>query len=374
LVSSDCVFLGISFIWLTLLLWTTFRPSAKIIFWHAVVLFLAFTLRYNALVYPLISIAVILLSKISLRVKFSGIGLALLLCGWFVGFTTYKYKQLTGYWQYSPFSGWQWANNAMYAYRYVDSAERKPVDKKFQVLDNMIREYFDSTRDTKRFPIESMMASTVYMWSPGLPLMKYRDSLFSKDTSAKELKKWASMGPFYQEYGLHIIKKYPRHFLRYFIWPNANKYYAPPIEFLESYNSGKVNVTRQAKTWFDYKSDKVTTRMKGSIVWVLDFYPFLSGGINVIMLSTLIFFALLKGWTTHKNLSKIVLIGGTIWIINAAFTISASSAALRYQAFPLMLTIIISSLLIDWLWKVSLNTQTVEKKIESKMVQHELSV
>ncbi len=27
-------------------------------------------------------------------------------------FTSWRYKQLTGYWQYSPFSSWQFSNNA----------------------------------------------------------------------------------------------------------------------------------------------------------------------------------------------------------------------------------------------------------------------
>lgn len=349
MVSSDGIFLGLSMIWFALLLWIIHAPSKRIIIWHAVVLFIAFTFRYNAMIYPFIAAVAFGLSKISLRQKVVGISAGLVACSLFVFLTSYQYKRLTGSWQYSPFSGWQLANNAMYAYRYVDKAKRKPVDKKFQVLDKMIREFFDSTRDTKRFPSEEAMASTFYMWSPGMPLFKYRNNLFKKDTAAKELKKWASMGPYYKAYGTHIISKYPWHFVRYFMWPNANKYYAPPVEFLKEYNSNMPTVTKQAKEWFGYKNTKIKRRMKGTEVIILNYYPILSGVINVVMLCTLLCYLSLKGWQYNRLFSKAVLMGGGLWLINAGFTIFASSAALRFQSFPLMLTCIFTALLINWM-------------------------
>lgn len=358
LVSSDCFFVTLSLTWFTLLLWIIHRPSTQIIIWQAIVLFIAFTVRYNALIYPFIAAIAFRFSPIALRRKLAGIGLGLLLCGLFVFYTSYKYKKLTGHWQYSPFSGWQLTNNAMYAYRYVDSAERKPVPKKFQAIDNMVRQYFDSTRDTKKFPVEAMQASTVYMWSPGLTMFKYRDSLFKKkDSTAGELKRWATMGPFYKAYGLHIIQKYPWHFIRYFVWPNANKYYAPPVEFLDTYNSGKNDVSDLAKHWFGYKSREIKTRMKDNKVQVLNFYPILSGIINVVMLCILLCYLLLRGWQSNPVAKMGILLGTTVWLLNAGFTIFASSAALRFQSFPILLTTIFVALLIDWLWKVAMNIE-----------------
>jgi hypothetical protein len=374
LISSDCFFASLSLVWFALLLWIINRPSVPTIIWHALVLFLAFTVRYNALIYPFISAGVFSLSKLSIRQKVMGIGTGSLLCLLFVFYTSYKYKQLTGYWQYSPFSGWQMANNAMYAYRYVDSVDRKPVPKKFQELDNMIREFFDSTRDTKKYPTETAMASTFYMWSPGMPLFKYRNKLFAKDSTAKELKKWASMGPFYKEYGVLIIKKYPWHYLRYFTWPNANKYYAPPVEFMESFNSGKDWVPRVAKNWFGYKSTKLKTRTKNLEVHVLDFYPILSGIINVVMLLGLISFASLKGFADKNPLRYAIMLGGTIWLLNAGFTIVASSAALRFQSFPIILTTTFTVILIDWIWIMASATQPLENPaVENITVENKIS-
>jgi hypothetical protein len=352
LVSSDGFFLALSLLWFALILWIIHKPSIKIIIWHAVIIFIAFTVRYNAMIYPIIALLAFHFSRLDWKKKLAGISLFLLICGLFVGFTMYKYKRLTGNWQYSPFSGWQLANNAMYAYRYVESGDRKPVPKKFQKLDNMIREYFDSTRNTLKFPTEAIQASTFYMWSPSMPLVKYRNKLFIKDSAASELKKWASMGPLYKEYGIYIIKQYPWQFTRHFVWPNANKYYSPPIELLQNYNSGKTSVPEQVKNWFGYPSRILKTRIKNIRTWILDFYPILSGVINVLMICCIMFYLLMKGWHYNQIFKYGLCMGGTVWVLNASFTILASSAALRFQSFPIILTSMFVILTVDWLVKL----------------------
>jgi hypothetical protein len=349
LVSSDCLFAALSLVWFTLLLWIVRKATMKIIIWQGIILFVTFSIRYNALIYPVITIAAFLLSSLTWKKKALGIAFSLILCGLFVLYTSDKYEKLTGVRQYSPFSGWQLANNAMYAYRYVHREDRKPVPRKFEVLDNMIRAYFDSTRNVEKYPIEAMKASTFYMWSPNLPLVKYKDELFKRDSNASNLEKWASMGPFYKEYGLYVIRKYPFYYIRYFALPNASKYYAPPVEFLGLYNSGSDYVTPEAKEWFGYKSDKVKTRTKSNKVFMLDFLQILSGIINVLMVCTIVCYAMLKGWKYGDAFKKAVLLGSIVWLLNAVFTIGASSAALRFQSFPILLVTTFTVLLIDWM-------------------------
>jgi hypothetical protein len=360
LVSSDGFFLALSTIWFSLLLWIIHEPSKQIIIWHTAIIFIAFTVRYNAMIYPLISTVAFCISKLSVRKIFIGLGASILLCGLFVSFTTYRYKQLTGQWQYSPFSGWQLANNAMYTYRYVSNTERKDVPKEFQQLDKMIRNYFDTTRNLKKHPTEEIMASTYYMWSSGMPLMKYKEKLYKSDTTIKELKKWASMGPLYKSYGLYIIRKYPLHFAQYFLWPNANKYFAPPVEFLEHYNSGKDNVSERAQDWFGYKSINVSTRTNNE-VWILDFYPILSGVINLGILCLLICYIILQRWQINRTISKGVLLGSIVWALNAGFTIFASSPALRFQAFPIILTTIFVAIIADWMVQIMNHLKSITK-------------
>ncbi|WP_143774360.1 hypothetical protein [Niastella vici] len=368
MVSSDGVFLALSCTWFALLLWIIHQPTKKIIFWQAIILLIAFTMRYNALIYPFIAGVAFWLSALPWKKKLAGVGLGLTLCGLFVGFTMYQYKKLTGYWQYSPFSGWQFSNNAMYAYRSVDSADRKPVPDKFRALDNRIRNFYYQTKNKAKFPTEQAEASTFYMWSPSMPLMQYRDSLFRKTKdSLAEFKKWASMGPFYKEYGLYIIRKYPGHFLMHFVWPNSRKYYAPPIEFLEEYNGGNDLVNMGTKEWFGYKSPKVKVRMGNKKVWVLNFYPILSGIINIVMLFGLFYYMLLKGWQYNSTFNKTIIMAGAVWLINACFTIFASSAALRFQSFPIILTTTFALLLIDWMIQLMRSMQ-LEAKSKQKAV------
>ncbi|HSC37854.1 MAG TPA: hypothetical protein VLD19_08290, partial [Chitinophagaceae bacterium] len=236
----------------------------------------------------------------------------------------------------------------------VDSAKRKPVPERFKALDNMIRRYFDTSRDVKKYPEESLMASTVYMWDHSTsPLYKYREAVFKKDSTAGELKKWASMAPLYKDYGLYIIRQYPWHFMQYFVWPNANKYYAPPVEFLATYNSGRDSTAPIGKIWFKYTSNKLPVRTKDRQVHMLDFYPILSGIINIVILFILIFFLMLKATGASTAFKKGVALAAALWLVNAGFTIFASSAALRFQAFPVVLSFIFMLMLVDWLAKVA---------------------
>jgi hypothetical protein len=360
LVSSDCLFASASLIWFSILLWIIHHPSNKIIFLHSGILLIAFMLRYNALIYPLIAIIAFLLSPLQKKKKVIGVSAGLGLCLLFILYTSFQYKKHTGIWQYSPFSGWQIANNAMYAYRYVNKTDRKPVPKRFEHLDNMIRVYFDSTRNTSKYPVEKLIASTAYMWSPNLPLFKYREHVLKKNTTIDEFKRWAFMGPFYKDYGTLIIKKYPLYYIKYFIMPNATKYFVPQVEFLGHYNSNQDSVPTIAKNWFGYQTSVVQTRMENKKVNILNYYPILSGTSNVALLFCLISFLILKGRHPKNRFDSTILLLAIVWILNASFSIFASSVALRFQTFPILLSIVLTSLMIEWLVQLSFN-----KKIES---------
>lgn len=360
-VSSDSTFLALSLIWFSLLIWILYKPSMRIMLAQAVILVTALTFRYNALIYPLILTATIWLAKISFKQKFITLLTTFTLCGIFVGYNTIKYKKITGYWQFSPFSGWQIANNAMYAYRYVDSADRKPVPERFRIVDQMVREYFDSSRNILTHPFERDMASTVYMWNKDLTLYKYRDMLFQNDPFALEFKRWASMGPFYKDYGMQLIKQYPWHYIKYFLWPNANKFFATPVEFLENYNSGKDTILQIAQNWFGYKSLHVNTRTGTFKVKALNFYPILTGVANSLLIFSLICFGLMNGFEKRAPFRDGIILMAITCIINAIFGICSTAAALRFLSFPILLTVTLVCLLIDWLLLMG-KYSTVDKK------------
>ncbi|MBW8688167.1 hypothetical protein [Chitinophaga rhizophila] len=348
-VSSDTLFLSLSLTWFNILLWIIYRPSRKLMIYHAIVLFLAFTVRYNALYYPLIAGIAFLLSRQPILQKVLGLVICVILIGSFIQYNKHKYYEISKKSIFTPFTGWQMANNAMYAYKFVPKAERKPVPKKYQVLDSMIREYFDSTVGNPRHPEEDLVASTIYMWTPGAPLRTYMQNQFKKDTLAPELKRWATVAPLYEEYGKYIIKQYPIPFAKFYLLPNALKYYAPPIEFLEYYSTNQETVHPIAQTWFEYKSDKVETKFKDFKVDILNYYPILVGTMNVIFFLGMLGFLLLQGYKQHSLLGKGLLLVVCLWLTNFGFSVFASPIALRFQMFPILIMTSFAFLFMEYL-------------------------
>jgi protoporphyrinogen oxidase len=360
---SDALFIPLSILWFTLLIWIIQKPNYKLILFQAIVLFLAFMVRYNALYYPFMGSFALLCTRMNPKMKFIGIAVSLIPILLFISFTGSKYEQLTGHNEYSPFTGWQMANNAMYAYRYVDSSKLKPTPTKFKELDKMVRTYFDTAgKDIQRNPQELLEASTVYMWDSHSPLNIYMDRRFKRDSLSGSLKKWASMAPLYKDYGSWLIAHYPVEFTRYYIIPNVLKYYTPPVEFLDKYNMGIDTVLDLARSWFHYKNRKVKSAFSDYRINALNFYPILIGTLNGIYLMVLLMYFIIWDKSKRKSLRVIIFLSASLWIFNFCFSVFASPIALRFQIYPFFVFTIVTSLVIERIWK-----DAFQRKIEMKM-------
>ena len=360
-IGSDAYFISLSLIWFTLLLWIIHRPDFKLILLHGLVLYIAFTVRYNAIFYPVVAAIAFFYKRKKLLLKFAGLGLTALLIGTFMINNGYNYKRLTGTFQFSPFTGWQLANNAMFIYRYVDRADRVPVPSKFKDLDNRIREYFDSTRDTKKFPEELIKANTFYMWSHGLPLHVYMNDQFKRDSTASKFRRWASMGPLYKEYGWFIIKSYPLNFLEYYIWPNMVRYYSPPLEFLSVYSTGEEIIKEPGKTWFDFRTNKLYNRVGTFEVSILDYLPIITGITNIVFIVGLLGYIFLGGPLTNIYLKKVLGIIILFWLSNFGFSVLVAPITLRYQLFPLTITSTFTILFLEFILKSAFQPTTMKQ-------------
>lgn len=359
-ISSDALFLSLSLLWFTTLLWMLQRPTGQLIAIHALLLLLAFTVRYNALFYPLIATLAFILSRQRVFVKVIGITASFLVIAGFMYHTSNQYNRLTGIRQFSPFSGWQMANNALYAYRYVKDKKDKPLPNRFKELDGLVRSYFDSASDVSKHPEELLQANTWYMWDPKSPLQQYMANKFRTDSSASGLKRWATVGPLYADYGAYLIRQYPKEFAEYYLMPNALKYYVPPVEFLDTYNMGKDSVAPIAEFWFGYKTRKVSTIFKDLKVSVLNFYPVTAAVFNILFVLGMIGFIVLKGIKEYPVLSLALLLVTSLWLVNFGFSVFAASIALRFQLFPLLVSFAFGLLLIEYVWKAA---TTPEKSI-----------
>lgn len=369
LISADGLFMALSFIWLTLLLWILHRPTPYLSTWHAIILLLAFSVRYNALYYPLISILVYVLSPQKPWHKISGITAGLLLIGGFIFFTSEQYKLFTGKQIFSPFSGWQMVNNALYAYRYVDSAKRKPAPLKFQELDKEVRNYFDTSRNLLTHPLEQLEASTAYIWTPTSPLRAYVAKQYSLDKSiqdslTRKYKRWASAGPLLGKYGSWLIRQYPREFIHHYLWPNVIKYYTPPTEFLDTYNMGFGTIDPIAQTWFGFKSNKVTTEFRNPRASSLEFYPILTAIVNGFFICCILGFSFMIGFKQQTDLSRLVILAGSLWLLNFGFSIFASPIALRFQVFTTLTFLSISLILFEHIYNTSSEKERIKDAVQ----------
>lgn len=346
-VSSDALFLALSLVWFSLLLQILQSPNKKLLICQSAVLLIAFMVRYNALYYPFIAALALLLTKMPTRTKLLTIGINFLLIALFIGFTSERYYKLTGTRQFTPFSGWQLANNALYAYRYVDSADVKPPPAKFKALDRVVRHYFDTTRDITKHPEEMLRASTVYMWDTNSPLHKFIYEHTKMDTTASYLRRWSLMGPLYADYGRYLIRQYPGVYFSYYLLPNALKYYAPPEEFLDEYNMGRDTVAAIATSWFRYPSKKVQPAVGGFKIHLLDFMPVLAAIMNVVFLLGWLGFALLTGIRPRSPMQAALFLTFCLWIANFGFSVLASPVTLRYQLFGFLVFSSFAFVLID---------------------------
>jgi protoporphyrinogen oxidase len=352
-VSSDSIFLALSLTWFTLLLWIIRQPTTGVIVVQIAVLFLAFTIRYNALYYPVVVVLAYGLSALPMKKKTIAIGANILVIASFILYTSSQYLVLTGTRQFSPFSGWQVANNAMYAYRYVDSAKRTALPSRFQAIDNAVRHYFDTSRDVRTHPVEMLEASTAYMWDPSSPLQIFMQQQFKKDSTAGPLKRWSSMAPLYADYGSYLIRKYPITFLKCFIIPNSIKYYTPPGEFLDEYNMGRDTVAQIAQVWFNYKTNKVRTAFKDLKVNSLAFLPILSSIMNVLFLVSILALYLLKTLYRKSIQSRALLLALSLWILNFGFSVFASPITLRYQLLGIVVYSSFAIIILEIIYKLA---------------------
>lgn len=353
IVSSDALFACLSLVWFTQLLWINFQPGRRLLLFHAVILSLALAVRFTAIWYPFISIAAILLAHIPRPQKW--FGLAFIVAGLFIfiGSTEYEYHTKTNTFQYSAFGGWQMAANALYAYAHSEPVDTENVPIRFRDLHAEVNRHMDSLRALPFRPDEEI--GVYYLWIPQSPLITYTRISRKKDRiKKKQFAQWASMGPLFSDYGRWLILQHPRLFVNHFALPNLARYYQPPIISLETYNLGDKRVDSVVVTWFNWKDNLLPHRFRDHQIHIMVLLPPLLTVINTLfMLSALVFLCLsgLKQCSaTNKRILSIMLL---IWLCNLIFSVVAAPTELRYQIFPMIITLPFCLFLLSWLIQVS---------------------
>ncbi|WP_205513195.1 hypothetical protein [Longitalea arenae] len=320
--------------------------------------------RFTAIWYPVISIGIIVFTHLPNKIKWLGVGCITCYILAFIGRTQYEYKIRTNTIQYAAFGGWQIAANALYGYANARPIDPENVPHPFRMLHSLVNHHMDSLSKLTVRPDEEI--GVYYQWDFSSPLRVYNKEQWKNDKNTPFFIQWASMAPFYASYGRWLITKYPWPFIRHYVWPNLIRYYVPPSYFMGRYNIGNRNVDAIVVSWFKWQNDQLPTRTKDRNIRTMDIFPNLLAIINpVFLLCSLIFIGsagLKKCNPTSKRVITCMLL---IWFTNTIFSILSAPIELRYQIFPIAVTLPFGSFLFSWIIQ---SLKTVSKSKESQSI------
>jgi hypothetical protein len=350
-ITSDVYFVGISLLWISQLFRLVYQPSKGLLVAHLLVLLLAYTVRYHALIYPIISITVIVFCAFSVRLKVaSGLIMASMIGGFMI-YTADTNLRVVGTRQFSAFSGWQMASNAVYAYAHMPERPPLEVPEQFAGIHTKVTRYLDSLQ---RVPMsqrpDGRPIMAFYLWDAYSPLQPTPGAIDIADNAAY-LRQMAAVAPLYNDYGKYLISQYPVQYFQYYLLPNFFQYAYPPVENLAVYNDNRDTVWPIAQAWFNYPSNKVYTRSDTREMRLFDYYP-------ALMAAIILFF--IAGWIAYYRVGgpsfadikfrSALRIGTFYWIVHYGFSVLASPVVLRYQLLNLCLGATFGALL----WQVVL--------------------
>jgi hypothetical protein len=345
-VLSDALFITITIIWFSVLLWQLQFPNGIGFLIQVILIGLAFTIRYTAIYYPFVAAIALIYCKIGWLQKFCWMVAPAMLFIPFIRYTQAQTKAVTGTAEFSVFGGWQIANNALYMYDHiqVDPATLPPETRE---LDQMVRHYYKSA--PPGFFNFADFPGTFFIKHAHAPLKQYMLLHFAKQHDTSSFLGWGKVSPVYNKYGTWLISHYPLAFAQYYLWLNTKNYFSPFLEKFDVYNLMSDSVWSPAQDWFHYPSPQITSvspEFQGKIFSV---YPPIFLLLNLYFGGCLIWL-----WVTRK-FSKLdpvfqkalCLLSGFL-LINFGFSILATPIVLRYEAIPLVLLFAFSILLFDF--------------------------
>jgi len=357
LILSDALFIGLSILWVTQLLWIIYQPRPYMIFSSALLLVIAFTVRYNALYYPFVGALVFILSRQRTILKLAGIGLPLVLLALFIGYTSIKVGVITGERQFSAFGGWKLANDALYMYAHVYKGRFQPVPEKFRALDSLVREYFIVSGDSGDISKADYTYGSLFMFAQETPLVRYLFNLSGGRSRWPFIgtKEWLSLGPLYQAYGAWLIRQYPLAFARYFLWPNLMRYINPPGEvfgstmpfvFVEAYGG---DYARKCIGLDKLAFSSFSITLSQAILYS---YPKLVTAIHLAFLIGMIGFFATGGFRRIEKPYFFCLITiVALWGFDFCFSVLSAGVVLRYEIFILIPEMAIGLYFIEYTYR-----------------------
>jgi len=365
-VTSDAIFIGLSLIWLTQLIWIIHRPVYYHIVIQALVFFIAFTFRYNAMFYPLIAALAFMLSRQKLGVKLVAIASGPLLIIPFIIFSSNAAKELTGTAQFPPIlGGWQWGNNALYMRGFIEEDSTKFPTVETAELDRIARRYF-SHPSRPQDQLSSYVAN-FFIRQPEAPLKQYMEKKYANTKDYGNVQQWGKVAPVFDQYGKFLIKRHPIAYAKYYLLVNTKNYLLPPLEKLEIYNLGTDDIWPIGAYWFGYHSLQIKAFSKTFQGTLLFMYTAVFAILNLYFIIAIFLYIRRKVWKkAERAFNYTMLVVGCFLLSNFVFSVFANIIVLRYQVFPMIVFLAFTMLLTDYLeWDFKERKEHARKGIET---------
>lgn len=334
---SDALFLSLGLTWITLLLWMLHKPATWLLVFHGLLLGYAFTVRYNAMFYPLVALIPILLSAYRPWQKVAAVLLPVVLIVSFVIFTRQKTAEHSGVKIFSAFSGWQIMNNTMYMMQYMP-LDSGGVPTQLATIHKDVYHYITAV---KKLPRRIAVSDGSYfMWDMNGPqkgmLRDYVQAHKDKDVYAG----WSAVAPLCSEYGNYMLRKHPWEFTRYYLLGNAKLYLLPELEVLGGYNRPVINLVNKDVATFFKDGDKPKPQGKYNDLQstLMSLFPSLIAICHLLFLEETIRYLVKKGIRkTNRKFNIALLLCWVFIALNFAFSVFAAPIVLRYQVLLIVL-------------------------------------
>jgi len=338
-VNSDALFASLSFLWLANLMWIIRQPSLRGVILNAALIFLCFTVRNNAYYYPIISLFAFMMTKGQLWFKTLGTILPLMLLVPFILYTRNAAYTVTGTRQYSLFTGWQLANNALYAYDLMSVDSNRLPDQKTRELDRLTRSFYHSV-PPHFHQILADYTGNFFIRESKAPLKKYVNSHYETTGEESLIATWGKASADFSVYGNWLIRRNPVAYFRGFVLLNLKTYLYPPLSNFESYNIGLDEAWTVAQDWFDWKAPEIRSASKDAPKYLFYLFPVLFLFLNVYVLGGSILLVFVKRQAKSAQGGKLILLSQLFLIVNFGFSAVATINVLRYQIVPMTVALI----------------------------------
>lgn len=350
-ISSDALFVGLSLVWIVVLMGLWRSPAWWRLILQAALLFAIFNTRYVALFYPAVAVLTVLLTRRGWGFSLAGVVMSIGVVVLGMGLIKAQTKRETGAEVFSAFSGWQIANNALNLYTHIPVDTAGLPSAECRELAGLVQDYFKGKTgveaDTSTLMIgaaetrPSPSVTTAFMWLHSSPLHQYL-LLYRKRNRLSYFDAWNRIGGVFSQYGYFVLRKHPGAFWRYYGWPSAKTFFWTDLDVFAVYNEGKTNVDKVAKTWFHYPDTRMrvaaSPTIQGKLLAPLPALYFL---LNIAFVVAALFYLPFRRVREKDPVfTGSFRLAAAFLLANSFFSIFASPSVFRYQVLSMMILFI----------------------------------